>query len=87
MARCCSGFGGRMMSKREPFGSVALRLGLTNKEQLEEALAIQDEEDKAGKEHRLLGLIMLEMGYLTTTELIEVLRHIDEAQEKKESRK
>ena len=75
------------MSKREPFGSVALRLCLTNKEQLEEALAIQDEEDKAGKEHRLLGLIMLEMGYLTTTELIEVLRHIDEAQEKKESRK
>ena len=76
-----------MMSKREPFGSVALRLSLTNKEQLEEALAIQDEEDKAGKEHRLLGLIMLEMGYLTTTELIEVLRHLDEAQEKKESRK
>ena len=75
------------MSKREPFGAVALRLGLTNKEQLEEALAIQAEEDKMGKEHRLLGLIMLEMGYLTTTELIEVLRHLDEAQEKKESRK
>ncbi len=75
------------MKKREPFGAVALRLGLTSKEDLEEALAIQEQEDKMGKQHRLLGLIMLEMGYLTTTELIEVLRHIDEAQEKKESRK
>jgi len=75
------------MSKREPFGAVALRLGLTTKEELEEALAIQKEEDKMGKQHRLLGLIMLEMGYLTTTELIDVLRHIDEAQEKRESRK
>ncbi len=74
------------MRKREQFGSVALRLGYITKKQLEDALEVQRLEDEGGKKHRLLGLIMLELGYLSTTDLIDVLQRIDEAQKRREGR-
>lgn len=47
------------------FGQVALARRLVTPAQLDECLEIQREEDVAGKEHRLIGQILLERGYMT----------------------
>ena len=60
----------------EFFGQVAVRKGFVNAHHVEEALARQKEITAQGHPHRLIGMIMLEMGVLGTTELIEILRDL-----------
>lgn len=62
---------------REPFGQVAIRKGYVNEQQVREALARQKDLIQNGAPHKLIGMIMLEMGALDTTELIEVLREMN----------
>ena len=64
------------MGKTEPFGQIAIRLGFATSAQVQAALEVQDSLRKAGRP-RLIGMIMLEMGVLGTTELIEVLRDMN----------
>lgn len=66
------------MGKREPFGEVAVRLGFAEKEDVARALEKQKEIDRLGQKHKLLGIVMLEMGLLSTTQLIDVLRYMEE---------
>jgi hypothetical protein len=61
---------------REPFGQVAVRKGYVTAEQVTEALSRQLSLTAGGAAHKLIGMIMLEMGALGTTELIEVLREM-----------
>ncbi len=65
------------MSDREPFGEVAVKLGQVTREQVKEALKIQENLRHEGQEHKLLGMILLEQGYLSTTGLIEILKYYD----------
>ncbi len=58
------------------FGQVAVRRGFATEGQVAEALARQRELAEAGSAHKLIGMILLEMGALGTTELIEVLRDL-----------
>lgn len=60
-------------SEGERFGQIAIRKGFVSRQQVEEALARQKELDLQGRPHKLIGMILLEMGALGTTELIEVL--------------
>jgi hypothetical protein len=46
------------------FGIIALSFNYLTAEQLAHALKVQEQEDLAGKPHRWLGLICLELGYL-----------------------
>jgi hypothetical protein len=62
---------------REPFGQVAVRKGYVTQQQVSDALARQKELAQTGAAHKLIGMIMLEMGALGTTELIEVLREMN----------
>jgi hypothetical protein len=62
---------------REPFGQVAVRKGYVTQAQVAEALVRQKEIVAQGAPHKLIGMIMLEMGALGTTELIEVLREMN----------
>jgi len=62
---------------REPFGQVAIRKGYATQLQVAEALTRQQTISVAGAAHKLIGMIMLEMGSLGTTELIDVLRELD----------
>jgi hypothetical protein len=62
---------------REPFGQVAVRKGYVTQLQVTEALARQKDIAAAGAAHKLIGMVMLEMGALGTTELIEVLREMN----------
>jgi hypothetical protein len=61
----------------EPFGQVAVRKGYINQQQVTDALSRQKHITSSGFPHKLIGLIMLEMGVLGTTELIEVLREMN----------
>ena len=62
---------------REPFGQVAIRKGYATQLQVTEALTRQQSISGSGEIHKLIGMIMLEMGSLGTTELIDVLREMD----------
>jgi len=62
---------------REPFGQVAVRKGYVTQNQVTEALSRQQAIATSGSAHKLIGMIMLEMGALGTTELIEVLREMN----------
>lgn len=60
----------------ELFGQVAVRKGFVTPQDVEEALRRQKDLAAQGHPHRLIGMIMLEMGVLGTTELIDVLRDL-----------
>ncbi len=62
-------------SKRKPFGQIAIDMGFVTADAVKRALDIQHKEDAAGKTHRLLGIIMLEAGFLSSEELIQILRY------------
>ena len=62
---------------REPFGQVAVRRGYVTQQQVVEALSRQKDLASGGQVHKLIGMIMLEMGALGTSELIEVLRELN----------
>ena len=64
-------------SAREPFGRVAVRKGFVSEHQVSQALAHQKNLSTQGLAHKLIGMIMLEMGALGTTELIDVLRDMN----------
>ena len=57
------------------FGEIALRLGFVTREDLGEALRVQRERMRQGERHKLIGLILLEMGRIDNAQLIEILRH------------
>jgi hypothetical protein len=55
------------------FGDVAVRKGYVSPLRLFQCLQLQRDEDAAGFPHRLIGEIMLDNGYLTPTELEDVI--------------
>ena len=73
MAKSGSNGGGR----REPFGQTAVRKGYVSQQQVTDALAKQREIVQSGAPHKLIGMVMLEMSALGTTELIDILREMN----------
>ena len=55
------------------FGTQAVRNGFVTIDQLKEGLNLQVEEDIAGKPHRLIGTILLELGHIDKDQLAKVL--------------
>jgi hypothetical protein len=62
---------------KETFGRAAVRLGYVSDAQVTRALTLQRENTAAGLPHKLIGMIMLEIGALGTTELISILRELN----------
>jgi aspartate 1-decarboxylase len=60
-----------MLDKR--FGSVAIDKGFITLENLIEAMKIQILENLDGSDHRLIGQILWEEGYIKTEQINEVL--------------
>jgi hypothetical protein len=60
------------MEKR--FGLVAVQMGLITVDQLIDAIEIQTKEDMENGEHRLIGWILLDKGYITPDQVNEVLK-------------
>ena len=65
------------MAKYEPFGQIAIRMGFCYQDDVDNALDIQRSLAPEGKAHRLIGLILLETGALSTTQLIEILQYYE----------
>lgn len=61
-----------MLDKR--FGAVAIDKGFISLEQLFEAMKIQIKENTEDVEHRLIGQILWELGYISTEQINEVLK-------------
>jgi hypothetical protein len=55
------------------FGSIAIRKGFITTEQLIDALTLQVRENIYKSEHRLIGSILREMGYLSVDQIDEIL--------------
>ena len=68
----------RLTERRVLFGQLAVKLGYVSKDQVEEALKIQNKMDERGEKHKLLGMIMLEKTMISTEQLIEILKRLNE---------
>ncbi len=55
-----------------------MRRGFLTAAQVETALRAQRLLGERGQKHKLIGLVMLELGLLGTTELIEILKEISQ---------
>ncbi|MCY3019993.1 MAG: hypothetical protein NTW87_13320 [Planctomycetota bacterium] len=66
----------------EPFGMRAVRLGLVSVEQVEKALAVQKMLRNKGQ-HVLIGMVMVDLEMLTTTQLLAVLRTYETVEEER----
>jgi len=64
-------------TRNEPFGARAMMLGLASTDQIESALARQARLAASG-EKKLLGMILVEMQVISTTQLLAILRTYDE---------
>jgi hypothetical protein len=60
------------------FGVIAVEKGFINKEQLFEALTVQAEENLEQNTHRLIGVILHELGYITVKQIEEILEFMRE---------
>jgi hypothetical protein len=56
------------------FGTIAIEKGFVEPEHMFEAMEIQIREDLEGSEHRLIGQILWEKGYITTEQIDEVVK-------------
>ena len=62
-------------SKARPlFGQLAVARGYCATKDVDRALKIQREQDLRGEKHRLIGIILISEGILSTTQLIEMLK-------------
>mgnify|MGYP001557283986 CR=1 FL=1 len=69
------GTGMSVLEKR--FGTVAVENMLITKEQLQEALKIQVDDDIDGREHRLVGSILEDLGYMAKADVNKILIHLE----------
>ena len=66
-----------MKKKKELFGEMAIRLGFITPRDLESALRRQKELAARSGKHRLLGLVLVEMGLLGNDQFIALLREAE----------
>jgi hypothetical protein len=64
---------GRIEHYEKQFGIIAIEKGFISTEKLIETLRIQVEEEIQYKTHRLIGEILLDKGYITPTQIQDVL--------------
>ena len=65
------------MAEVEPFGQIAVRMGFCSQEDIDAALEAQRQLSAQQKEHKLIGMILLEMRALSTAQLIQILQYYE----------
>lgn len=63
-----------MTQKKYLLGEILISLGVLTEEQLQISLKEQEELDKQGKEHKPVGQILLEHGFISPNDLIEAIK-------------
>ena len=69
------------MSKIKPFGEIVVGLDFCSREDVEKGLEIQRDLKREGKKHKLIGMILLEIGAISSAQLIQILRYYEEEAE------
>jgi len=70
------------MGKFKPFGEIAVGLGFCSSEDVEKGLETQRGLKRKGKKHKLIGMILLERGAISSAHLIQILKYYEEEKEK-----
>lgn len=60
--------------KRYLLGEILINLGVLTEDQLNLALKEQEELDSQGRDHKPIGQILLEHGFITPNDLIEAIK-------------
>ncbi|MBI3591846.1 MAG: hypothetical protein HY094_10770 [Candidatus Melainabacteria bacterium] len=63
-----------MTQKKYLLGEILIKLGVLTEEQLQQALKEQEIIDSQGKEHKPVGQILLEHGFISPNDLIEAIK-------------
>ena len=58
------------------FGFMAVKKGFATPEQVSKALDVQFEENVTAEKHRLTGEILVDLGFMSTSQVNEVLENI-----------
>lgn len=61
----------------ELFGQIAIRKSYVTKQQVEASLELQRDLRQRGQPHKLIGMILLDAGYIDTTQLLDILKTIE----------
>jgi len=56
------------------FGFMAVEMGFITLDQIIEAMKVQVKEDLENRKHRLIGEILVDLGYMNSSEVDEVLK-------------
>jgi len=64
---------------KDPFGQMAVNMGFCTPRDVKEALASQSQILADDHSHKMVGMILLERGVISTTQLIQVLQYCDRA--------
>ncbi len=65
------------MEEKRLFGEIAIEKGFITLDQLRRALDIQREMIRSGEGHKLIGVLLVELGYLTPEQVVEILETYD----------
>ena len=63
-----------MAQKKYLLGEILISLGVLTEDQLNLALKEQEDLDAQGKEHKPIGQILLEHGFISPNDLIEAIK-------------
>ena len=67
------------------FGFIAIEKRFIKADQLWEALIKQRAQETGGTERRLLGMILKDMGYLSVSQIDEILQTLQDEEESREN--
>ena len=59
------------------FGDLAVKLGFVTRDDVNRVLQEQEKLEGEGRGRKMMGLCMVQMGILSTTQLVEILRHYE----------
>ncbi|KPJ59434.1 MAG: hypothetical protein AMS15_06980 [Planctomycetes bacterium DG_23] len=69
------------MVEFRPFGEIAVGLGFCSRQDVEKGLEVQSDLRREGRKHKLIGMILLESGAISSSQLIQILRIYEEEAE------
>ena len=67
----------KMPGQTSRFGELAVRLGFVTESDVDRVLLEQEKVRSEGRGHKMMGLCMVELGLISTTQLVEILRNYD----------
>jgi len=70
--------GSKRRGPKLPFGALAVAKGFCTRAEVDEALDIQRRQTALGRPKPLTGIVMVQNGFISTGELIDILRSYED---------